>query len=178
MQDQYDCFFFIADWHALTTDYADTSRLKENSVEVLLDWLAAGLDPESCMMFIQSHVPAARGTALAVFDDHSARLAGARPDLQGTEGEHQGERPDDIRISWLSRAAVGGHFDLQGGLRPGRRRPGGACGTDARDRTPVQRLLRQTRRPSSRNRSPAHAAPACPAPTAARCRSPTATRSC
>ena len=42
MQDEYDCFFFIADWHALTTDYADTSRLKENSVEVLLDWLAAG----------------------------------------------------------------------------------------------------------------------------------------
>jgi len=57
MQDEYDCFFFIADWHALTTDYADTSRLKENSVEVLLDWLAAGLDPAKCVMFIQSHVP-------------------------------------------------------------------------------------------------------------------------
>jgi tryptophanyl-tRNA synthetase len=58
MQEQYDCFFFIADWHALTTDYADTSRIKENSVEVLLDWLAAGLDPEKCVMFIQSHIPA------------------------------------------------------------------------------------------------------------------------
>jgi tryptophanyl-tRNA synthetase len=58
MQDTYECFFFIADWHALTTDYADTSRVKENSVEVLLDWLAAGLDPERCTMFIQSHVPA------------------------------------------------------------------------------------------------------------------------
>jgi tryptophanyl-tRNA synthetase len=58
MQDEYDCFFFIADWHALTTDYADTSHVKENSVEVLLDWLAAGLDPERCVMFIQSHVPA------------------------------------------------------------------------------------------------------------------------
>src|ERR1700674_2976936 len=58
MQEQYECFFFIADWHALTTDYADTSRLKENSVEVLLDWLAAGLDPAKCVMFIQSQVPA------------------------------------------------------------------------------------------------------------------------
>jgi tryptophanyl-tRNA synthetase len=58
MQDQYRCFFFIADWHALTTDYADTSMVKENSVEVLLDWLAAGLDPAKCVMFIQSHVPA------------------------------------------------------------------------------------------------------------------------
>ena len=57
MQDQYDCFFFVADWHALTTDYADTSQIKENSLEVLLDWLAAGLDPERCTMFIQSHVP-------------------------------------------------------------------------------------------------------------------------
>src|SRR5262245_1783636 len=57
MQEQYDCFFFIADWHALTTDYADTSRVKENSLEVLLDWLAAGLDPVKCVMFIQSHIP-------------------------------------------------------------------------------------------------------------------------
>jgi len=57
MQDQYVCFFFIADWHALTTDYADTSQIKQNSIEVLLDWLAAGLDPSRCTMFIQSHVP-------------------------------------------------------------------------------------------------------------------------
>ena len=58
MQDKYECFFEIADWHALTTDYADTSRLKENSIEVALDWLAAGLDPEKSVIFIQSHVPA------------------------------------------------------------------------------------------------------------------------
>src|SRR5580698_1046155 len=57
MQEQYECFFFIADWHALTTDYADPSHLKENLADVLLDWLAAGLDPEKCVMFIQSHVP-------------------------------------------------------------------------------------------------------------------------
>jgi len=58
MQDEYECFFFIADWHALTTDYADTSRIKQNSLDVMLDWLGAGLDPERCTMFIQSHVPA------------------------------------------------------------------------------------------------------------------------
>ena len=57
MQDPYDCFFFVADWHALTTDYADTSKVKESSLEVALDWLAAGLDPAKCTMFIQSHVP-------------------------------------------------------------------------------------------------------------------------
>jgi tryptophanyl-tRNA synthetase len=58
MQDDYDCFFCVVDWHALTTDYADTSQVKQNSVEVALDWLAAGLDPEKSVIFIQSHVPA------------------------------------------------------------------------------------------------------------------------
>jgi len=58
MQDEYECFFPIVDWHALTTDYADTSRVKENMLEVAFDWLAAGLDPDRSVLFIQSHVPA------------------------------------------------------------------------------------------------------------------------
>jgi len=57
MQDEHECYFCVADWHALTTDYADTSQVKQNSIDVLLDWLAAGLDPARCTMFIQSHVP-------------------------------------------------------------------------------------------------------------------------
>jgi tryptophanyl-tRNA synthetase len=57
LQDQYECYFFIADWHALTTDYADPSRLKLNTLDVALDYLAAGLDPEKSTIFIQSHVP-------------------------------------------------------------------------------------------------------------------------
>jgi tryptophanyl-tRNA synthetase len=57
LQDDYECYFFIADWHALTSDYADTSRVKANTVEVALDYLAAGLDPERSTLFIQSHVP-------------------------------------------------------------------------------------------------------------------------
>jgi tryptophanyl-tRNA synthetase len=56
LQDQFDCYFFIADWHALTTDYADTSQITPNTVEVLLDYLAAGLDPEKCVLFLQSRV--------------------------------------------------------------------------------------------------------------------------
>jgi len=58
MQDEYQCFFCVVDWHALTTDYADTSKVKENSLEVVFDWLAAGLDPEKSAIFMQSHVPA------------------------------------------------------------------------------------------------------------------------
>jgi tryptophanyl-tRNA synthetase len=57
LQNEYECFFFVADWHALTTDYADTSRVKNSIFEMVYDWLAAGLDPEKATIFIQSHVP-------------------------------------------------------------------------------------------------------------------------
>jgi tryptophanyl-tRNA synthetase len=55
-QGQYDCYFFIADWHALTTDYADTSNIAANTMDVMLDYLAAGLDPERSVLFLQSKV--------------------------------------------------------------------------------------------------------------------------
>lgn len=58
LQDEYQCFFFVADWHALTTDYADTSRLVENTFQMTVDWLAAGLDPSKATFFLQSRVPA------------------------------------------------------------------------------------------------------------------------
>jgi tryptophanyl-tRNA synthetase len=57
LQDDYECYFFIADWHALTTDYADTSNVMENTREVILDFLAAGLDPARSVLFVQSKVP-------------------------------------------------------------------------------------------------------------------------
>jgi tryptophanyl-tRNA synthetase len=57
LQAEHDCFFFVADWHALSTNYADTSRLKEFSQELLIDWFAAGIDPNRATVFIQSHVP-------------------------------------------------------------------------------------------------------------------------
>jgi tryptophanyl-tRNA synthetase len=57
LQEEYDCFFFIADWHALTTDYAEPSQVKANTIEVVLDWLAAGLDPTKATFFVQSRLP-------------------------------------------------------------------------------------------------------------------------
>jgi tryptophanyl-tRNA synthetase len=56
LQDQYECYFFIADWHALTTDYADPSQIAPNTIEVMLDYLAAGLDPAKSVLFLQSRV--------------------------------------------------------------------------------------------------------------------------
>jgi tryptophanyl-tRNA synthetase len=54
---QYECFYFIADWHALTTDYADTSFVAQNTIEIGIDWLAAGLDPDKSTLFVQQWVP-------------------------------------------------------------------------------------------------------------------------
>jgi len=56
LQDQYECYYFIADWHALTSQYADTSQLKDNVKDVLVNCLAAGLDPERATIFAQSRV--------------------------------------------------------------------------------------------------------------------------
>jgi tryptophanyl-tRNA synthetase len=58
LQHDYECYFFIADYHALTTDYANTSNLKQNIRDVILDFLAGGLDPEVCTLFLQSDVKA------------------------------------------------------------------------------------------------------------------------
>ena len=57
LQDQYDCFYFVADWHALTSDYADTSEIVPSTYDMAADWIAAGLDPERSTLFIQSLVP-------------------------------------------------------------------------------------------------------------------------
>jgi tryptophanyl-tRNA synthetase len=56
MQEQYDCFFFIADWHALTSDYEDTGSISGYIRHMLIDWLSAGLSPEKSTLFIQSHI--------------------------------------------------------------------------------------------------------------------------
>jgi tryptophanyl-tRNA synthetase len=56
MQDEYDCYFFIADWHALTSDYDNTGPVAQNRKEIILDWLAAGLTPDKSTLFVQSLV--------------------------------------------------------------------------------------------------------------------------
>jgi tryptophanyl-tRNA synthetase len=56
MQETYDCFFFIADWHALTSDYEGTGRIAEYVRKMIVDWLSAGLSPEKSTLFVQSHV--------------------------------------------------------------------------------------------------------------------------
>ncbi len=57
LQEKYECFYMVADLHALTTDYADTSQIKRNIKEMIIDWLASGIDPKKSTIFIQSQIP-------------------------------------------------------------------------------------------------------------------------
>ncbi|MEA3291337.1 MAG: tryptophan--tRNA ligase, partial [Pseudomonadota bacterium] len=57
LQEEYDSFFFVADWHALTTHYDEPSTMGEHVWGMVIDWLAAGVDPEKATLFIQSQVP-------------------------------------------------------------------------------------------------------------------------
>jgi tryptophanyl-tRNA synthetase len=57
LQSQFDCFYFVADWHALTSDFADTSQLTSYTYDNVADWIAVGLDPEKSTFFVQSLVP-------------------------------------------------------------------------------------------------------------------------
>ena len=57
LQNEYECFFFVADWHALTTNYEDPRGMEEYVWDMVIDWLAAGIDPRSATLFIQSQVP-------------------------------------------------------------------------------------------------------------------------
>src|SRR5580692_4495336 len=56
LQKEYECFFFVADWHALTTHYEDTSSVAESTLQIAMDWLSVGLDPAKSTLFIQSRV--------------------------------------------------------------------------------------------------------------------------
>ncbi len=57
LQEEYDCYYFVADWHALTTMYADPSFIRESTKDILINFLSAGLDPEKCTIFLQSRIP-------------------------------------------------------------------------------------------------------------------------
>jgi len=57
LQHEYECFFFVADWHALTTHYEDTSKIENHVWDMVIDWLAAGVNPSSAKLFIQSRIP-------------------------------------------------------------------------------------------------------------------------
>ena len=81
LQNEFQCYFFVADWHALSTNYADTSRIREFVRELLIDWLAAGIDPGKGHSIRAIAHPRACRPASVALHDHSYCLAGAESDL-------------------------------------------------------------------------------------------------
>ena len=67
LQHEYECFFFVADWHALTTHYGEQNLFDDNVLEMVIDWLAVGVNPGSAAFFVQSRISRARRIAPAAF---------------------------------------------------------------------------------------------------------------
>ena len=142
LQDEYDCFFFIADWHALTTDYADTSQ---REAEHRSRWLSIASPPDSIRRSARSSSSrTCRSTPNCTCCFRMITPLGwleRVPTYKEQQREHQGQRPQHLRLSRLSAAAVGRHPDLPGRICSGRRRPGAARGAHARGRAALQPVL-------------------------------------
>ena len=100
LQEQYDCYFFVADWHALSTNYADTSRIRTFVHEMLIDWLAGGIDPERSTIFIQSRIPE-HAILHLLLSMWLPLLARAQPDLQRKTRRDQRKGSHNLRLSRL-----------------------------------------------------------------------------
>ena len=112
----YECYFFIADWHALTTDYSDTSKIKQNTLDVILDFLAAGLDPAKSVLFVQSHVPQHAELHLLLSMVTPLSWLERVPTYKDQQEQLKEKDLRDLRVSGLSLAAVGGHSHLSAGF--------------------------------------------------------------
>ncbi len=144
LQHDYNCYFFVADWHALTTDYADPSNIRQNTVDVALDWLAAGLDPERCVLFVQSLVPQHAELHLLLSMIMPLGWLERVPTYKEQQlqiGSCAEEGSDYLRLSRVSTADGNGYPDLPGGLCARRTRPGGARGSDPGSGAAIQPFL-------------------------------------
>ena len=142
LQEEYECLYFAADWHALTTHYETPERIADSVWEMFIDWLAAGINPDPGDDLHPVARRRARGADAAARHDHAGRLARARADVQGPAAKARRPRPVELRLSRLSGDAGGGHPDLPREHGAGRRGPGLAYRADARARAPLQPHLR------------------------------------
>ena len=113
LQNEYESFHMVADWHMLTTDLKHTGEVQENSIQVVIDWLAAGLDPVKSPIFIQSHV---KEHAELHFDFLYAGVGGTASAQSHGQRTGQGSgagRTDVLRSSGLPGASGG---DSVGGI--------------------------------------------------------------
>ncbi len=103
MQQEFECLFSVADWHALTTHYDTPEVIEQNVWDMVIDWLAAGVDPARATLFIQSRVPEHAELHLLLSMITPAGLAGARSNLQGSAGEAVRKKTSAHTVSWVIR---------------------------------------------------------------------------
>jgi tryptophanyl-tRNA synthetase len=150
LQQDYNCYFFVADWHALTTDYADTSNLRQNTVDVALDWLAAGLNPERCVLFVQSLVPQHAELHLLLSMIMPLGWLERVPTYKEQQlqiGNVEAGGKDLTTYGFLGYPLLMA-TDLSGRLCTRRPRPGGACGSNPGSRSALQQFLSRVGRGS------------------------------
>ncbi len=100
----YDCYYFVADWHALTSDYANTDEIRANTIDMVIDWLSAGLDPEKSTLFIQSTIKEHAELFLLLSMITPLAWLERNPTYKEMKEELVAERPLDVRFSRLSRS--------------------------------------------------------------------------
>ena len=165
LQEQYDCFYFVADWHALTSEYANTGASTAIRARQRRR-LARGRRRSGAQHDLRPVARAgARRAVPAALDGHADAVARARADLQGAAGAAVRQATLDARVPRLSAAADGRHPHVRRAVRAGRRGPGAAPRADARDRAPLQPVLRRHLR---RAAAAPDATPRLPASTTAR----------
>ena len=131
LQTEYECYFFVADWHALSTNYADTSRIREFVRELLIDWLAAGIDPNRSIVFIQSRVPEHAILHLLLSMIIPMSWLERNPTYKEKQEEIKEKDLTHLRLSRLSRAASSRYSPVQTRFRPGGERSAPSLGADA-----------------------------------------------
>ena len=115
LQEDYDCFYFIADWHSLTTLYEKPHLIRQFSFEVAVDWLASGLDPEKCTLFVQSDISEHAELHLLLSMIVPVPWLERNPTYKEKQVEVKRGGHELLRVSGLSRAADRGHRALQSG---------------------------------------------------------------
>ncbi len=142
LQYQYECYFFVADIHALTTGYEDTSELEDNVWEMVIDWLAAGLNPASATMFIQSRVPEHSELHLLLSMITPLGWLERVPTYKDQQEQLKDKDLATYGFLGLSAAAERRHPALQARVHSGRRGSGRARGDHPRSCAALQSRLR------------------------------------
>ena len=143
LQDQYECFYFVADWHALTSEYTDTSKVVENAYTMVADSIAAGLDPEKSTFFVQSLVPEHAELFLLLSMVVPVPWLERVPTYKEQQEDLKDRDLSTLGLSLLPAAPDLRRHDVRREVRPGRRRSGRAPRALARSRAPVQQLVRR-----------------------------------